>query len=66
MTQTIEDRAQKRLEAAAPQMLEALTRALFILESPVLAGLANGAGTLDFVRETIRLVNDDPDMRQQP
>lgn len=37
----------------AQEMMTALRRARFVLESPVIAHLVNGAGTLDLVRATI-------------
>lgn len=41
--------------AAAPAMLAALYRALFVLESPALPSWVNGAGTVDAVRAAIEL-----------
>lgn len=41
--------------AAAPAMLAALCRALFVLESPALPSWVNGAGTVDAIRAAIEL-----------
>lgn len=38
---------------AAPDLLEAAKRALFVMESPVIEKLANGAGTVDTLRAAI-------------
>jgi hypothetical protein len=49
------DKARKFVHAMNlyAEMLKALKRARFVMESPLIAHLVNGAGTLDLVRETI-------------
>ena len=50
--QAEEDRIE-RIRSAAVPMYKALQRALFVLESPALQPLTNGAGTVDVVRAAI-------------
>lgn len=44
------------LEAAVPTMLDALKRALFVLESPTMPAFVNAAGAVDAVRAAIAQV----------
>jgi hypothetical protein len=46
---------QDREEYVSAYMLDALRRALFVLESPALIHITNGGGTVDVVRRAIEL-----------